>query len=138
MIYFLVVAQFNSTTVQSSKRSFFVWLRQQKELEDSGGLSEMLKIREVRATLILFLTVSIFLLCWVPAVLILVVHKIRPILGSVTEMFLVCTLLNVYSMINPVVYVFTLKDIRKAFKRLVCGHAICGKRKETEGNVIWM
>lgn len=112
----------------------------QKELEDSGGLSEMLKVREVRATLILFLTVIVFLLCWVPAVLILVVHKIRPILGSVTEMFLVYTLLKVYSMINPVIYAFTLKDIRKAFKRLVCGHCkiMCGKQVETEGNVIWM
>lgn len=100
----------------------------------------MLKVREVRATLILFLTVIIFLLCWVPAVLILVVHKIRPILGTVTEMFLVCTLLIGYSMINPVIYVFTLKDIRKAFKKFVsCESKGCGKGMNLEGNnMMWM
>lgn len=111
-------------------------------MEDSGDIrfSEVLKVREVRATLILFLTVIIFLLCWVPAVLILVVHKIRPILGTVTEMFLVCTVLKIYSMINPVLYAFTLKDIRKAFRRFLynCSNIICCQNKEMEGNVMWM
>lgn len=75
-----------------------------------------------------------------PAVLILVVHKIRPILGTVSEMFLVCTLLLFYSMINPVIYAFTLKDIRKALKRFVFGgcKTICGQELETEGKVMWM
>ncbi|XP_063705846.1 adenosine receptor A2b-like [Culicoides brevitarsis] len=124
---------FNSTAVKSSKRSFFAWLQVQRELENAGDLrlSDMLKVREVRATLILFFTVIVFLLCWVPAVVILIVHKIRPILGSVTEMFLVCTVLKVYSMINPVIYAFTLKDIRRALKRFLCR----APQAETEGKI---
>uniref|UniRef100_A0A336LPQ7 CSON000462 protein n=1 Tax=Culicoides sonorensis TaxID=179676 RepID=A0A336LPQ7_CULSO len=133
LIYRAIVNVFNSSTIKSSKRSFLVWLKMQREMEESGDIrfSEMLKIREVRATIIIFLTVIIFLLCWLPVVLILVVHKIKPIIGSLDEIFLVFTLLKIYSMINPVVYAFTLKDIRKPFVLLVKRVFCCDKNRLT-------
>lgn len=92
-----------------------------RELERFSEINivDVLKVREVRATLILFATITIFLLCWFPAVIIMIVHKIRPILGTTTELFLVFTLLKIYSMINPILYAFTIKDMRKAFKLLM-------------------
>lgn len=76
-----------------------------------------LKLREVRVTLLMFVTMVTFVCSWIPVVLVVMVFKDDPNFGKV-EILSTYALPKVYSMINPIFYAYTIKGVRNALKRL--------------------
>lgn len=69
-------------------------------------------------TLLMFSTVVSFALCWFPCIVIVALYRNEPNLG--TESILVAYIFpKFYSLINPLFYCYTIKDVRKAFKETI-------------------
>ncbi|XP_063706355.1 type-1 angiotensin II receptor A-like [Culicoides brevitarsis] len=69
--------------------------------------------REVRATLILFLTILLFLLVWIPAPVGFIIYRYFPSYGSLNLGIAVLLCMQLNSMINPFLYARNIKNSRK-------------------------
>lgn len=67
-------------------------------------------IREVRATLILLITIVLFLTMWIPSIIAYIVLKGWPEKGSLTMIFVELLLYQLNSMVNPFFFARTIKD----------------------------
>lgn len=101
------------------------WVKEKQKLNKKNALYApkstqigFLKLREVRVTLLMFVTMLTFVCCWIPVVLVVMVFRNDPNFGKV-EILITYALPKIYSMINPIFYAYTIKGVRNAFKRLV-------------------
>lgn len=76
-----------------------------------------ISIREVRATLILFLTIFLFLAMWIPSVTSYVMTKLSPEKSSLLMILIHLLLYQLNSMVNPLLFARTIKDANKIFSR---------------------
>lgn len=69
----------------------------------------------MRVTLLMFSTVLSFALCWLPCTIVVFMYRDEPNLGT-GSILIAYVFPKFYSMINPVFYAYTIKDVRKALK----------------------
>lgn len=78
-----------------------------------------LKVREVRTTVILFITVLLFLLGWVPGMALSAVLYFFPACASLEGILTVCLLSQLNSMVNPFLYARNVKNADQILKNWV-------------------
>ncbi|XP_063706346.1 adenosine receptor A1-like [Culicoides brevitarsis] len=82
------------------------------------------KVREIRTTIILFITVVLFLLVWVPGMILSAVLYVVPDYASMEGILLVLALSQLNSMVNPFLFARNIKNadeiIKHWFKRMLC------------------
>lgn len=107
--------QFKANLGRTGLWSILDWIKNEsgKKIGEKVGL---LKVREVRVTLLMFSTVLSFALCWLPCTIVVFLYRDEPNLG--TENILIAYIFpKFYSLVNPIFYAYTIKDVRKAFKQ---------------------
>lgn len=75
--------------------------------------------REIRTTLILFVTVILYLLCWIPGVFVLSFLLYDPYSITVYGMVASYIMTHFNSVIDPFLYAFNIRGVDKAAKRLL-------------------
>ncbi|XP_063706345.1 adenosine receptor A3-like [Culicoides brevitarsis] len=96
-----------------------------KNLQTSNG---GIKIREIRSTVILFITIVIFLLSWVPGLVLLVIFRFFPGASSLSGTLAVYALAQLNSMINPFLFVRNIKNAGTILR----GWFMCGSCRHGE------
>lgn len=114
--------QFQANIGRNNIMSIVQWVRENRKQSQKGALQSkqigFLKVREVRVTLLMFVTMSTFVCCWIPVVLVVMIFRDDPNFGK-TEILITYALPKIYSMVNPIFYAYTIKNVRMALKRLV-------------------
>lgn len=87
------------------------------------------KVREVRTTVILFITVILFLLGWVPGMVLSAVLYVVPEIASLEGILTVCALSQLNSMVNPFLYARNVKNADVILKNWV-RRAFCIKTEK--------
>lgn len=89
---------------------------------------------EKRAAKTLGLVMGVFVLCWSPFFIYNTIKAIYPIVLSSKEQiifFIVTWLGYINSSINPLIYAYSMKDMRRAFAEILCG--VCVKKRRGRG-----
>lgn len=90
-----------------------------KDLQTKNG---GIKMREIRSAMILFITIILFLLSWVPGIILLIILRIYPSASSLTGTLAVYALAQLNSMVNPFLYARNIKNASSIIKRwFMCG-----------------
>lgn len=76
-------------------------------------------VREIRNTTILFVTVILYFICWIPGVILLFSFLRNPHTSSITGPLVVYILNHINSAIDPFLYAYNLKGARGAVRRLI-------------------
>lgn len=77
------------------------------------------RMREIRTTIILFITVILYLVCWIPGVFVLSQLLYDPYSVSVSHMLIAYILTHVNSAIDPFLYAFNIRGVDRAAIRLL-------------------
>lgn len=85
-----------------------------------------LNSREIRASLILFLSISFFFMIWLPWGVIFSIMKARPEKVSLPALLTIFLLLQVDSMIHPFLYIRSVGDVKEILLRWM---SCCSNRK---------
>lgn len=90
--------------------------------------------REIRATLILLFTVTIFTVIWTPVIFLRMV-QVYDVFGGVikvteTSIYTIYTMIHTHSVINPFLYIFTIKHHKQAFRKLLARVFYCCRTDE--------
>lgn len=110
----------DSSSLKKLGRRIVLRKNTNKNLETTiGGI----KMREIRSTLILFITIVLFLLSWVPGIILLIILRIFPKASSLNGTY---ALAQLNSMINPLLYARNIKNAGFIIK----GWVLCGCLKE--------
>lgn len=75
--------------------------------------------REIRTTVIIFVTVILYAICWIPGIILLFYLLLAPESVSVTGILVVYILNHINSAIDPFLYAYNLKGARGAVRRLI-------------------
>lgn len=75
--------------------------------------------REIRSTVVLFVTVILYFICWIPGVILLFCFLRNPHTSSITGPLVVYILNHINSAIDPFLYAYNLKGARGAVRRLM-------------------
>lgn len=89
-----------------------------------GGL----KVRDVRSTLILFITILFFLLTWIPGIVLLVMFQLFPDKTSLNGTLAAYVISQLNSMVNPFLYARNIKNAGKIIKSWL-KMSVCIKEK---------
>lgn len=82
-----------------------------------GDVIEKRKIREIRTTILMFSTVFLFILCWVPWPIILnLIRRFRPDMNYKHSAMICYTFVSLNSMLNPFLYVYHIEKWRESLK----------------------
>lgn len=76
-------------------------------------------IREIRATLILFVTICLFLAMWLPGIIAYVVFKHYPEKSSLLLIMIQVLMFQLNSMLNPFLFVRAIKDVKIMCKKWI-------------------
>lgn len=87
------------------------------------------KVREVRTTIILFITVTLFLLAWVPGMFLSTLLYVFPEFATLEGILTVCALSQLNSMVNPFLYARNIKNADEILKHWV-KRALCMKTEQ--------
>lgn len=121
-IYIRMRKMFHSNIGSNNIRSIIDWVNEQKRLKEEGKVNKnmigFLKVREVRVTLLMFMTIITFVCCWIPVLLVVQLYSTEPNSGY-EKILITYALPKIYSMINPIFYAYTIQNIRKAFRNLI-------------------
>lgn len=77
------------------------------------------KRREIRTTIILFVTVVLYFVCWIPGVVLVVLLMIDPKRVRVHCILLVYILTHINSAIDPFLYAYNLKGAKGVVRQLM-------------------
>lgn len=82
-----------------------------------GAIIEKRKIREIRTTILMFSTVFLFIICWVPwPILLNLIRRFHPDMHYSHSAMICYTFVSVNSMINPFLYVYHIEKWRESLK----------------------
>lgn len=85
-----------------------VFLRRNKNI--SENIFRGINIRELRATLILFVSILLFLLIFVPMSIVLLIFKLKAGIMSLASLLSIYLMFQLNSLLNPFLNVRTIKD----------------------------
>lgn len=77
------------------------------------------RTREIRTTVILFATVILYAICWIPGVILLFCFLRDPHSVSFTGILIVYILNHINSAVDPFLYAYNLRGARAAVRRLI-------------------
>lgn len=130
-IYMTMRKMFQANIGRNNIRSIIDWVNEQKRPKEEGKVIGFLKVREVRVTLLLFVTIITFVCCLIPVLFVVQLYSTTPDAGY-GKILITYSLPKIYSMINPIFYAYTIENIRKAFKTFIA--TICCKPVESSRN----
>ncbi|XP_063706404.1 adenosine receptor A3-like [Culicoides brevitarsis] len=94
--------------------------REQSVILTKDAVSEARRVREIRTTLLMFATVFLFILCWLPWPIILnITRRFYPEMNYAHSAMVCYTFVSLNSMINPFLYVYHIEKWRESAKRVV-------------------
>lgn len=89
-----------------------------RNMKDKAGVQfKGISIREIRATLIMFLAIFLFLAMWIPSVTSYVMTKLCPEKSSLTMILAHLLLYQLNSMVNPLLFARSIKDTNEILSR---------------------
>lgn len=109
----LLQMQTNSSKGTLKSLGNIVIRRNTRDKHGSETTFKGISVREVRATLILFLSIFLFLLMWVPGPIGYVIYAYFPEHGTLNLGISVVLLFQLNSMVNPFLYARSIKDADK-------------------------
>lgn len=118
--------QFNTSNKQALKSLGNVVLRRNKSINQNMFIG--FSVRELRATLILFFSVLLFLLIFLPWCVAYIFFKFYPEKMSLAFLLSVYLMLQLNSMINPFLIARTIKDadvILSGWMKCKCITSVC-------------
>lgn len=77
------------------------------------------RAREIRITIILFITVILYLVCWIPAVIVLALLIYNPYSISLYAMIASFAICPLNSIVDPFLYAFNIRGANRAAKKLL-------------------
>lgn len=108
-----------SLTLKQIIRQILQGIGAQTISTSEGNVIEQRKIREIKTTLLMFSTVFLFILCWVPWPIILnLIRRFRPDVNYTHSAMICYTFVSLNSMINPFLYVFHIEKWRESLKSM--------------------
>lgn len=111
------MVQFKSTHGRSICKALLTILRSNLDQAEMGRV-KVRKIKEIRTTILMLITVTLFVICWLPSVislvfLVLARHLVQPYMRTA-----VFVLYSLNSTINPFLYAFHISRLKKRLKEI--------------------
>lgn len=100
-------------------------IRKNVKSYDDKMIFGKLKVREIRTTILLFITVVLFLLAWIPGIVLLVLFRLAPEHVTLGGMLTVYTLSQVNSVFNPYLYAKNIKHAGKIIRKWIGCRCCC-------------
>lgn len=108
-----------SITLKQIVKQIFQGTVAQSISTSKGDVIEKRKIREIRTTVLVFSTVFLFILCWVPWPIVLnLIRRFRPDINYTHSAMICYTFVSLNSMINPFLYVYHIEKWRESLKNM--------------------
>lgn len=107
-----------------------VFLRRNKNITENMFIG--INVRELRATLILFVSILLFLLIFIPFYVAYIIYKLNPHMLSLPLLWSVYLMIQLNSMVNPFLNARTIKDANVILTRSVKFIFCQGSEKGTE------
>lgn len=116
-------------TSQSFNGSFISAANSHNGTTDTNNNFGKEKTLEIRTTLILFITVILYLLCWIPGVILLALLIYDPNTVTIYTMIASYALAPLNSAVDPFLYALNLRGSRRAAKKLL-KRILCVKEED--------
>lgn len=112
---------FNTENFYSQVLSVIFQKQDTQKLKKIGSM----KIREVRTTFLLLITVALAFITFIPGTAIGYVMTWQPQLLEVKSLLICYLLLSINSVFNPFIYAFNIRNVRAAARRLIIRMVYC-------------
>lgn len=96
-----------------------VLIMKTKQNSDAIGQAYKLQMKEIKTTILMFITVFFFVLCWLPGALAFLLLVIAPKSIDAYHRDIALILYSVNSILNPFFYAFHISRLRKKLKQIL-------------------
>lgn len=114
-------------------QAFNIIFRKNDVHYESDGKSS-LKTREVRSTLLVLLIIICALITFLPSTINIIIMTLNPGAFQMQTKLIIYLFLTINSIVNPILYAFNIKNIRKAAKGLI----LCDKNTHDRNSLAIM